>query len=69
MEIALNGRAGKWIHLLRLLALGLIAGVPAGALVGFLTGGLGAPGWMLPLPPLAAGIGAGIATAMASRRL
>ena len=66
MEIALNGRAGKWVHLLRLVGIGLIAGVPAGALVGFLTRGLTTPGW---IAPLAAGIGAGVASAMASRRL
>ena len=65
LEIALNGRAGKWVHLLRLVGVGLIAGVPAGVLVGFLSRGLTAPGW---IAPLAAGIGAGIATAMASRR-
>ena len=55
-----------WIHFLRIVGVGLIAGVPAGALVGFLTRGFTAPGW---IAPLAAGIGAGIASAMASRRL
>ena len=54
------------IHLLRVVGIGLIAGVPAGALVGFLSRGLTAPGW---IAPLAAGIGAGVATAMASRRM
>ena len=66
METALNGRAAKWFHVLQLVGIGLIAGVPAGALVGFLTSGFATPGW---IAPLAAGIGAGIATAMASRRL
>jgi len=66
MEIVLNGRAGKWIHLFRVVAIGLIAGVPAGAIVGFLARGFTAPGW---IAPLAAGIGAGVASAMASRRL
>ena len=65
METALNGRASKWFHFLQYVGIGLVTGVPAGALVGFLASGLPTPGW---IAPLAAGIGAGVASAMASRR-